>query len=324
MNKERHMQAHQQYKGPQAIVQISGSEYQTEPASRSSSLFVQGAIDSSSFTTAQTEALSYSQSSAENPRGIPENSREAYGNYSSYWNSTAERETSEASEASIDQNKKARDTIKTLAYIETGNQILKQKVLAETLGKSGTETKLTKIAEGDPYAFEKDGQLHITWNKGDVDTNKVVSLDDALKRIGKEGVDKVNWHLPKFYAIKLDQLNGDQRVLIVDDEKAPELTDPSSCWEELISGGNEGIDLSNIQKSLDKKRGTLREESKANGRATWDVGIPGNGRAIRDVGIPGKLVCDTPSRNNNCAGYAMLGRVVTIWDQIRQDNWLRI
>src|SRR5436190_4671296 len=67
-----------------------------------------------------------------------------------YWDPSNKKETSAAS---IDQTKKDIGTLKTLAYGLLGNEILNRGDLAQHLGKRGTETKLTKIAEGDPYFF---------------------------------------------------------------------------------------------------------------------------------------------------------------------------
>jgi len=141
----------------------------------------------------------------------------------SYWDSTIKdyeaHRSYRAKGDACDQTQKATDTLKTLAYIKLGEEIMKQDDLLKFLGRNGTETQLTKIRDGELYAFEKGGQLHITSNKDDVGANKAISLNDAVDRIDRGGIDKVKWHLPKVYAIKVETEGPEPKVLITDNEE---------------------------------------------------------------------------------------------------------
>lgn len=134
-----------------------------------------------------------------------------------------------------DLEKKSLDTLKTLAYIKLGEEIMKQDVLVQHLGFSTTDTQLTKIRDGALYAFEKDDQLHITCNKSDAGVSKLISLNDAVARIDRSGIEKITWHLPKVYAIKLEgSSKEDIKVLIIDNDELF-----NNCKQFIESGSKE-------------------------------------------------------------------------------------
>ena len=159
------------------------------------------------------DPMADSSSSKMSAASLQEKMGKIYEQSRSYWDSTVKKGDP------IDQKKQDLAALKTLAYIKLGEEIMKQTDLMGCLGKNGTETQLTKIRDGELYAFEKDGQLHITCNKADIDKNKGISLNDAIGRIERGGIDKVKWHLPKVYAIKLEKSpKEDLKVLITDNE----------------------------------------------------------------------------------------------------------
>jgi hypothetical protein len=160
-----------------------------------------------------------------------------------YWDSTVKKGDIN------DQKEQDLAALKTLAYIKLGEEIMKQIDLMGCLGKNGTETQLTKIRDGELYAFEKEGQLHITCNKADIDKNKGISLNDAVGRVERGGIDKVKWHLPKVYAIKLEKSpKEDLKVLITDNEDLF-----NNCKKFIESGAEDAASKVLITYEKDKK-----------------------------------------------------------------------
>ena len=159
-----------------------------------------------------------------------------YEPHRSYWAKDDARgqiqeatDTPKTKEDSHEKNKKTIDTLKTLAYIKLGEEIMKQDELLKCLGKNGTETQLTKIRDGELYAFEEGGQLHITCNKTDRGMNKTMEWDQVATWIdgknknekwdNQQMLDEIKWHLPRVYAIKVETKEPEPKVLITDNEE---------------------------------------------------------------------------------------------------------